>query len=165
MEVRIMKARLVMMIAVATLIGSFIVGCQSTKPSKPSKPEMTEVEFPENEKTGPIFRIKDRNDVVEVIAFARSLSTTGRYKDSAQIYLDAASRFKSASGNFEIDCKMAAVREFWLAGEFEKAHKLLDMLEKEQDIYSKAEESADIRRLRQLLKESEDIRKQSAGKA
>ncbi len=160
-----MKTRFVMMIATVLLAGSFFAGCSSTPPPKPAKPEMTEVEFPENETPGPIFRIKDRNDVVEVISFARSLSAAGRYKDSAKIYLDAASRFKSSTGNFEIDCKMAAVREYWLAGEFEKAHKLLDLLEKEQDIYNRAGESSDIRRLRQLLKDSEDIRKQSSDNA
>ena len=160
-----MKTKFAVMIMTVLLAGSFFAGCNTPPPPKPEKPEMAEVEFPENETPGPIFRVKDRNDVAEVIAFARSLSAAGRYKDSAKIYLDASSRFKSSTGNFEIDCKMAAVREYWLAGEFEKAHKLLDLLEKEQDIYNKAEESTDIRRLRQLLKDSEAISKDKVGSA
>ncbi len=126
--------------------------------SEPPAPKMQNVEFKEDEKPVPLFRISDRNNPQEVIKFARSLTAAGRYKEAGTIYLDAAKRFKSASGNFEIDCRMAAVREFWLAGEFTKAHELLDELEKEQDIYNRAGESEDIRRLRILLRESEILK-------
>ena len=150
----------------AAAVMTFIVtGCQSSKPEPPQKPQITEVEFPTDEKPGPIFRIKDRNNPREVIAFARSLSAAGRYEDSAKIYLDASRRFKSVTGNFEHDCKKAAVREFWLAGEFDKAHQLLDQLEKEQDIYSRAEESKSLRRLRQLLRDGENLKKTSGSNA
>jgi hypothetical protein len=153
-----MNKKLIMLISVSSLVVTIVItGCTSTAPAPP-KPSMVDVEFPENEKSIPLFRIQDRNNPREVITFARSLSAVGRYKESAAIYLDAAKRFKSASGNFEIDCQMAAVREFWLAGEFGKAHKLLDKLEKEQDIYNRAGESKDIRRLRSLLRDSEAIR-------
>ena len=134
-----------------------LTGCYSTQAS-PQQPVMSDVSFPAADKPVPLFRIKDRNDPREVITSARSLSAAGRYKDAADIYLDAASRFESASGNFEIDCQMAAVREYWLAGNFTKAHELLDRLEKEQDIYNRAGESEDIRRLRTLLQQSEVIK-------
>lgn len=147
-----------LLILLAAMSGvTALTGCRSTPPAPP-KPVMSEVDFPENEQIVPLFRIQDRDNPKEVITFARSLSAAGRYKESAEIYLDAASRFKSASGNFEIDCRMAAVREYWLAGNFTRAHDLLDRLEKEQDIYNRAGESEDIRRLRTLLRESETIR-------
>lgn len=160
-----MNKKVGIIMGAAAVIAAIATGCQSAKPEPPQKPQMTEIEFPTGEKPGPIFRIKDRNDPKEVIAFARSLSAAGRYEDSANIYLDASRRFKSVTGNFEHDCKKAAVREFWLAGEFDKAHKLLDQLEKEQDIYSRAEESKSLRRLRQLLRDSEELKEASGSKA
>ncbi len=150
------------------LAAVILSGCATSPPvpppqepeafSEPPAPQMQQVEFKANEKPVPLFRISDRNNPQEVIKFARSLTAAGRYKEAGAIYLDAAKRFKSASGNFEIDCQMAAVREFWLAGEFKKAHELLDKLEKEQDIYNRAGESEDIRRLRILLNESEALK-------
>ena len=138
-----------------------ITGCKTAPP--PEAPQaMLPVEFRQAGKAGPIFRIQNRDNVVEVIEFARSLSAAGRYKEASEVFLDAADRFESASGNFEIDCKMAAVRELWLAGEFSKAHDLLDVLEREQDLYNRAGESEQIRRLRKLLKQSEALRRKKA---
>ena len=149
-----MKKRMIILTA-GTLVGiSVLTGCSSTPP----KPVMTTVTFEQTEEAVPLFRIADRDNPKEVITFARSLSGAGRYDESAKIYLDAAERFKSISGNFEIDCQLAAVREYWLAGSFSQAHKLLDLLEKQQDIYNRAGESEEIRRLRALLQASEAIK-------
>ena len=155
-----MKLRIVILTVVSILTGISLSGCYSSK--GPANPQMRETAFAAQQGVVPIFRIKNRNDAQEVIALARSLSDAGRYKESASIYLDAAQRFKSASGNFEIDCKMAAVREFWLAGNLVKASQLLDKLESEQDIYNRASEADDIRSLRSMLRESESIKKQIA---
>ena len=57
---------------------------------------------------------------------------------------------------------MSAVREFWLAGNLVKASELLDQLEKEQDIYNRASETDEIRRLRAMLRESKNLKKQLA---
>ena len=159
-----MKTRSTVLTFGALLGVSVLTGCTTTQPpqQQPPKPTMTEVSFEQSTETVPLFRIKNRDDVKEVITFARSLSDAGRYSEAADIYLDAAGRFKSASGNFEIDCQMAAVREYWLAGELVKASTLLDRLEKEQDIYNRSGESEDIRRLRTLLHESSVIKQQLA---
>ncbi len=157
-----MKLRITMLTVVSLLTGISLSGCYWFDSKEPAKPQMYETAFAAQQGAVPIFRIKDRNDAREVIALARSLSAAGRYKESASIYLDAAQRFKSASGNFEIDCKMAAVREFWLAGNLVKASRLLDELESEQDIYNRASEIDDIRRLRSMLHESESIKQQVA---
>lgn len=165
MEEAAMNKQVITIMGAGAVIIAMASGCQSAKPEPPQEPQITEVVFPADEKPGPIFRIKDRNNPREVIAFARSLSAAGRYEDSAKIYLDASKRYKSVTGNFEHDCQKAAVREYWLAGEFDKAHKLLDHLEKEQDIYSKAEESKSLRRLRQLLRDSEELKRTSGSNA
>lgn len=157
-----MKLRIAMLTVVSILTTVSLSGCYWFSSQEPQKPQMQQTVFAAQQGDLPIFRIKNRNDAKEVISLARSLSNAGRYKESASIYLDAAKRFKSASGNFEIDCKMAAVREFWLAGNLVKASKLLDELENEQDIYNRASEAGDIRRLRSMLRESESIKKQVA---
>jgi hypothetical protein len=154
-----MKLRIAMLTVATIITGVSLSGCFS---NKSETPKMQETAFAPNQGAVPIFRIKNRNDAREVIALARSLSSAGRYKESASIYLDAARRFKSSTGNFSIDCKMAAVREFWLAGNLTKAGQLLDELEKEQDIYNRASETDDIRRLRTMLRESENLKKQTA---
>ena len=157
-----MKIRIAMLTVASIITGISLSGCHWFESNKPEKPQMQETAFAPNQGAVPIFRIKNRNDAKEVIALARSLSNAGRYKESAGIYLDAAKRFKSSTGNFSIDCKMAAVREYWLAGNLVKAGKLLDELEKEQDIYNRASETDDIRRLRTMLRESESLKKQIA---
>jgi hypothetical protein len=157
-----MKPKSTLLTFGALLGVSILTGCTTTQPQQQPKPTMNEVSFEQSTGAVPLFRIKNRNDVKEVITFARSLSNADRYSEAADIYLDAAERFKSASGNFEIDCQMAAVREYWLAGELVKASTLLDRLEKEQDIYNRAGESEDIRRLRNLLHESSVIKQQLA---
>ncbi|MDD5597529.1 MAG: hypothetical protein PHV82_06270 [Victivallaceae bacterium] len=155
-----MKTRILMLTVVSLITGFSLSGCSWFKKDPPA-PQMYETAFAPQQGSIPVFRIKDRNDVREVIALARSLSSAGRYKESAEIYLDAAKRFKSSSGNFKIDCKMAAVREYWLAGNPAKARQLLDELEDEQDIYNRASEADDIRRLRAMLRESENLNKQA----
>lgn len=154
-----MKLRIVMLSIVSVITGISLSGCYWFDSKEPAKAAMQETTF-SSQGAVPIFRIKNRNDAKEVISLARSLSNAGRYKESASIYLDAAKRFKSSTGNFAIDCKMAAVREFWLAGNLVKASQLLDELEKEQDIYNRASETDDIRRLRNMLRESENLKKQ-----
>ena len=157
-----MKTRIAILNTLVILSGLTLTGCSWFGPDEPPKPQMQQTAFSVKQQAGPIFRIQNRNNPEEVIMFARSLSKAGRYKESAGIYLDAARRFKSSSGNFELDCKMAAVREYWLAGNLLKANELLDQLEKEQDIYNRASESDEIRRLRNMLRESEEIKKQAA---
>ena len=152
-----MKWKIAMTLTGGVVLITALSGCSTTEPDMDLGPRMSKVEFAEDEKPGPLKRIENRNDPYEVVSLARSLSAAGRYKDAAEIYLDANDRFYSASGNFEQDCKMAAVREYWLAGELKKAHALLDELEKQQDIYARAAESDDIRKLRRLLRESEAI--------
>ena len=154
-----MKVRIAMLTVATIITGVTLSGCFS---NKPENPVMKETSFSANRENVPIFRIKNRNDAEEVIKLARSLSNAGRYKESASIYLDAARRFKSSTGNFSIDCKMAAVREYWLAGNLVKASDLLDLLEKEQDIYNRASEADDIRRLRTMLRESKSLKEQIA---
>ncbi len=156
-----MKLRIAMLSIVSVITGISLSGCYWFDSKEPAKPGMQETTF-SSQGAVPIFRIKNRNDAKEVISLARSLSNAGRYKESASIYLDAAKRFKSNTGNFAIDCKMAAVREFWLAGNLLKASQLLDELEREQDIYNRASETDDIRRLRNMLRESENLKKQIA---
>ena len=155
-----MKLRIVLLSIVSLITTSGLSGCYWFDSKQPVKPQMQETTFSARHGDVPIFRIKNRNDAQEVITLARSLSSAGRYKESASIYLDAAERFKSSTGNFKIDCKMAAVREYWLAGNLAKAGQLLDELEKEQDIYNRASETDDIRRLRTMLRESEKLKKQ-----
>jgi hypothetical protein len=155
-----MKTKTAILNLAALIVIITLSGCHWFTSEEPPKPQMHETAFNADEEAGPIFRIRNRNDVKEVIALARSLSKAGRYQEAATIYLDAAGRFKSGSGNFKIDCKMAAVREYWLAGELKKASRLLDELEEEQDIYNLASESEDIRKLRKLLRESEAMKNQ-----
>ena len=157
-----MKLRIAMLTVVSLITAIGLSGCYWFESNQSTKSQMQETAFSARQGAVPIFRIKNRNDAKEVIALARSLSSAGRYKESASIYLDAAERFKSSTGNFRIDCKMAAVREFWLAGNLLKASRLLDELEKEQDIYNRASETDDIRRLRTMLRESESLKKQIA---
>lgn len=157
-----MKLRIAMLTIASIVTGVSLSGCYWFDSKQPAKPQMQATTFSANRENVPIFRIKNRNDSQEVIKLARSLSSAGRYKESASIYLDAAKRFKSGTGNFSIDCKMAAVREYWLAGNLVKASNLLDELEKEQDIYNRASETDDIRRLRTMLRESENLKKQIA---
>lgn len=156
-----MKTRILMLTVTAVATAFIFSGCAWFE-KQPEPPKMYETAFAPQQGSVPVFRIRDRNNVQEVIALARSLSSAGRYKESAEIYLDAAKRFKSSSGNFAIDCKMAAVREYWLAGNLTRARQLLDELEDEQDIYNRASESDDIRRLRKMLRESESLNKQVA---
>ncbi len=111
--------------------------------------------------TPPVRYVKNRNDPVEVIQFARTLSASGKNLDSARIYLDAAKRFESVDGKFELDCRKEAVREFWYAGEYVKARELFNELDAEQDIYRRAAEEEDLNRLRMLLETSKVARKRS----
>ncbi len=99
----------------------------------------------------PVQYVENRNDPVEVVQFARTLSAAGRHREAAGIYLDAAARFQSVGGKFELDCRKEAVREYWLAGDLEHARQLLADLEAEQDIYRRAEEEKSLKRLRALL--------------
>ena len=114
--------------------------------------------IPEPAPPGTIKKHINRGDPVEVIIFARNLSAAGRNLESAAIYLDAAKRFQSVEKRFENDCRKAAVREYWFAGEYGSAHKLLDEIEKNQDVYSRARESENLRRLRSLLRKSEAVK-------
>ena len=155
-----MKTKTAILNFAVLIVITTLSGCHWFVSEEPPKPQMHETAFNADEEAGPIFRIRNRNDVREVIALARSLSKAGRYKEAAAIYLDAGERFKSGSGNFKIDCKMAAVREYWLAGKLKKASRLLDELEEEQDIYNLASEADDIRKLRKLLRESETMKNQ-----
>ncbi|RMD84311.1 MAG: hypothetical protein D6820_01230 [Lentisphaerae bacterium] len=99
----------------------------------------------------PVTSVKNRQDPVEIIYFARTLAAEGRNLDAARIYLDAANRFRSVDGKFENDCRKEAVRQYWLAGQKQKAWDLFNQLNNEQDIYRRAEEEKNLRMLRELL--------------
>lgn len=101
-------------------------------------------------------RLPNRRDPGEVVNLARNLSETGRHREAAAIYLDAAGRFRSVDGRFEEDCRKSAVREYWLGGEAAKARALLDDIETSQDIYARAAEDGSIRRLRALLSAADE---------
>ena len=64
----------------------------------------------------PIAFVKDKDDPLQVIRFARTLSAEGRNLDAARIYEDAANRFQSVDNKFEMDCQKEAVREYWISG-------------------------------------------------
>ena len=99
----------------------------------------------------PVTQVTNRNDPVQVIQFARTLSAEGRNLDAARIYIDAAKRFESVDNKFEQDCLKEAVREYWMAGEYGKAQKLFNRLDNDQDIYRRAAEEESLARLRKLL--------------
>jgi hypothetical protein len=145
-------------IAVAVMMG----GCATPEPEPVViAPQVNtdnlaaKVIIPPEGSPGPVKPVINKNDPIEVVAFARNLSYAGRNKESALIYLDAAKRFQSVNRRFENDCRKAAVREYWLAGMFGDSANLLDALEKEQDIYGYASESDNLRRLRALLNAGE----------
>jgi len=98
--------------------------------------------------------VKDKDDPLQVIGFARTLSAEGRNLDAARIYEDAANRFQSVDNKFEMDCKKEAVREYWIAGKYAKARKLYDELDADQDIYRRAAEEDSLVRLRAMLDSS-----------
>jgi hypothetical protein len=99
----------------------------------------------------PITFVKDKDDPLQVIRFARTLSAEGRNLDAARIYEDAANRFRSVDNKFEMDCQKEAVREYWIAGKHSKARKLFDELDADQDIYRRAAEDESLVRLRAML--------------
>jgi len=99
----------------------------------------------------PITSVRDKDDPLQVIRFARTLSDEGRNLEAARIYEDAANRFESVDKKFEIDCQKEAVREYWIAGKYAKARKLLDELESDQDIYRRASGEKSLARLRKML--------------
>lgn len=134
-------------------------GCKSVFGLGDDSSQYTPVTFLENEPVKPLTRMNDRNNPKEVIDFARSLSKAGRYTESAEIYLDAIQRFKSKTGNFEIDCRTSAVCEYWLAGDLNKAQYELEQLENNQDIYYYSGETEAIRKLRKLLNDTVKARK------
>lgn len=103
----------------------------------------------------PVHYVNNRNDPIEVIQFARTLSSEGRNLDAARIYLDASKRFESVDGKFELDCRKEAVREFWMAGEHRQARRLFDELDNDQDIYRRASEEDKLQRLRLLFEQSD----------
>ena len=135
----------------AFLMVLMLSGCGILGFNKEKETEYSSVNFSEHEPIKKLTKIDDKNNPIDVVNFARSLSKAGRYKESAKIYLDAAERFKSRSGNFEIDCRMSAVKEYWFAGDLKSAQEELSALENEQDIYSYSSEADAIRKLRKLL--------------
>ncbi len=140
-------------IILGLFILSLLTGC-SIFDRKQTTPNYNEVHFSIDEPIKPLHRIADKNNPLDVIEFARSLSKAGRYKESAEVYLDAAKRFSSRSGDFGIYCRMSAVKEFWFSGDLSSAEQELNSLEHDQDIYSYSRESKSIRKLRKLLKET-----------
>ena len=151
-----MKRTIILLIlSVAVLLP----GCKSVFGPDDDSSQYTAVIFSENEQVKPLGRIKDKNNPKDVIDFARSLSKTGRYTESAEIYLDASRKFKSKSGNFEVDCQTSAVCEYWLAGDLNSAQTELELLENNQDIYYYSSETEAIRKLRKLLNDTIKARK------
>ena len=142
-------------IAVATLL----TGCGTVQHVE-NGPQYMTVQFPTDEPVKPLARVENRNNPNEVINFARSLSKAGRHEESAKIYLDAAKRFHSNNGTFELDCRMAAVKEYWYAGDLAKARKELKVLEGYQDIYSYSSETNAVRKLRKLLENTSQLQKE-----
>ena len=136
-------------------VGLLATGCSTTGQEKTCG-------FPDENRAGPgsialtdctgcELRVPDRRDPKAVVAFARTLSANGRFDEAAGVYLDAAKRFRSADERFEADCRKAAVREYWLGGHPDKARELLDDIEANQDLYSRAAEQDSLRKLRELL--------------
>lgn len=129
-------------------------------------------EFPDANRAVPVsisladqpgeIRVPDRGSPEEVVSFAQNLSSAGRCAEAAEVYLDAAKRFESMDGRFESDCRQAAVREYWLAGDSVAAAELLDSIEAEQDLYSRAAEAESIRNLRNLLDSVNPVGNRSA---
>ena len=154
-----MKKMLVPMFALVMVLA--VGGCWSSSDKDKVPPDPNRavtLVISDTFKPAPLEHVKNLNDPQEVITFARNLSNIGRFQDSAEIYLDAAKRFVSIGRRFEFDCKKAAVREYWLDGDFSAAQKLLDTLDKDRDIYSKATEAEGLRSLRELLKKSEQLK-------
>ena len=150
-----MKRAIILVILSAAVL---LPGCKSVFGPEDNTSPYTAVTFSEDEQVKPLTRIKDRNNPKDVIAFARSLSKAGRYTESAEIYIDAGKKFKSQSGNFEIDCQTSAVCEYWFAGNLNKAQQELKLLENNQDIYYYSGETKAIRKLRKLLNDSANAR-------
>jgi len=149
-----MKKRLILMSATALLTVTILSGCGIFGSKKAEGPQYVAIQFPETEPVKALSKVDNKNNPKDVIDFARSLSKAGRYEEAARIYLDAGNRFKSKSGTFEIDCGMAAVKEFWFAGDLKNAQKELTALENHQDIYSYSSEADAIRKLRKLLNDT-----------
>ena len=145
-------------LSILTFAVVMLTGCRSMFGSKEEKPQYVNYDFSQTGEVESGYKLKEKNNPVQVIMFAKSLSAAGRYKDGANIYLDAADRFSSKNGHFEFDCRMAAVRELWLAGDLEGAAEQLNELESYQDVYMKASEAESIRKLRQLLIASKVIK-------
>ena len=122
----------------------FLSGCSSLYNNQ-ATPVVIDKHMP------PVTQVTNRNDPVQVIQFARTLSAEGRNLDAARIYIDAAKRFESVDNKFEQDCLTEAVREYWMAGEYAKANKLFTRLDNDQDIYRRAAEEENLARLRKLL--------------
>jgi hypothetical protein len=152
------QTRKIAALSVLALAVIMLAGCKSMFGKKDQKPQYVSYDFSETSDVEPGYIINNKNNPVQVIMFAKSLSTAGRYNDSAGIFLDAADRFNSKSGRFEFDCKTAAVRELWLDGNLKGAAKQLNELEMHDDIYLKASEVKSIRKLRRVLKESHVIK-------
>ena len=131
-------------LALPVLLG---VGCSTTN-------NVIETTRFKVEKNTTIEEVSDRQSPQEIIAFARNVSNQGRHDRAAQIYLDAASRFTTKDQKFERDCKKSAVREYWLAGKYNKADELLNELEDQDDIYIAAAEQPQLTQLRKLIKVS-----------
>ena len=130
--------------AAAAAVMLSLVGCVSW-----AEHDAVQVSIPSAHQ--PTEYVNNRDDPVQVVQFARTLSRRGRNAEAAEIYLDAANRFQSVGGRFELDCRKAAVREFWLAGENVQARALLDELEQEEDIYRRAAEQAELQKLREMI--------------
>ena len=154
-----MKKRIILMSVTALLMAAILSGCGTFGFNDDEKgPQYVCYQFPEDEPVKQLSKIGNKNNPNEVIDFARSLSKAGRYKEAAHIYLDAAERFKSKNGSFGIDCRMAAVKEFWFAGDLKSARDELTALERDQDIYSYSGEADAIRKLRKLLNDTAETR-------
>jgi hypothetical protein len=152
------QTRKIAVLSVLAFAVIMLTGCRSMFGKKDQQPKYVSYDFPKTGEVGPDYKINNKNNPVQVIMFAKSLSRAGRYNDSSGIFLDAADRFNSKSGRFEFDCKTAAVRELWLDGNLKGAAKQLNELEMHDDIYLKASEVKSIRKLRRLLKESNVIK-------
>lgn len=131
-------------ILMSTAALGMLSGCSSLYNNQ-ATPVVIEKHLPPRQK------VDNRNDPVQVIQFARTLSAEGRNKDAARIYVDAAKRFESVDNKFEQDCLKEAVREYWLAGDYVNARKLFTKLDNDQDIYRRAAEEENLARLRKLL--------------
>ncbi len=118
------------------------------------KPRAVAVQLTIPDAPATLVAVTDREDINQVISFALAKSDAGRHDEAAEVFLDAAERFRSKEQVLEQDLVKAAICEHWLAGNINAIREDFQTLSQYQkDIYDTYNEDSTIRKIRRIVTE------------